>query len=68
MFNAIVRSEVGAISDVIVKVTAPPSMMLDRSDEIFRVGFVTTARRLEPLEVGTACVTIKAAVFSRPTE
>ena len=54
MFIAIVRSDVGAISDVIVNVTALPSATVDLSAEIFNVGFATIGRMLEPPEVGTA--------------
>ena len=68
IFRAIVKSEVGATSEVIVNVTDPPSTTDSLSTEIFKVGFCTAGRKLEPLEVGTDGVTIKAAVFDRPTE
>ena len=55
MFMAIVRSDVGAISDVIVKVADSPSFTVAAAAEIVRTGIGAAAgRRPEPPEVGTA--------------
>ncbi|CAB4856989.1 unannotated protein [freshwater metagenome] len=56
------------MSDVIVNVTDPPSLTVDLSAEIFNIGLFTIGRSPVPLAVGTAWVTMNAAVFSRPTE